>query len=112
MKKIWFIFIKGSKEGPFSVFDLKNDHRITPDTLVWKEGFSKWKKIRDVQELKEVFADEKSKTDSDLIDKGRLIITPREEIILDLQKEPPYLFWVLIILLVLLYAMFQFFWIR
>lgn len=112
MKKIWFIDINGKREGPYSIFDLKRDLRITPDTLVWREGFTKWKKMRDVLELKEVFADEKSK-DKDLNDKGCLITTPREEIILDLRKEPPYLFWMLIIiLLALLYATFQFFWVR
>lgn len=111
MEKIWFINIKGKKEGPFSLFDLKRDLRITPDTFVWKEGFSKWKKIRDVQELKEVFADEKTGKDR-MVDKGQLILTPQEEIILDLRKEPPYLFWILIILLMLLYVTIQIFWIK
>ncbi|MBA3817076.1 MAG: DUF4339 domain-containing protein [Parachlamydiaceae bacterium] len=114
MKKIWFIVLKEKKEGPFSIIELKRDIRITPDTLVWKEGFSNWKKMREVEELKEVFSDENEnpkKTD-DLIDKPCLIITPQDEIILDLQKEPPYLLWILIVLLLLLYVTFQFFWVR
>lgn len=111
MEKVWFICIDGKREGPFSVQDLKRDHRLSPDTLVWKEGFSKWKKIRHVPELKEVFFDEKTDQDN-LIEKAQLIVTPRDEIILDLQKEPPYLFWLLIALLLLLYATFQFFWLR
>lgn len=112
-RKIWFININGKREGPFSISDLKRDLRITPDTLVWREGFAEWKKMRDVQELKEVFADEKSKDKEDLNGKGCLLATPRDEIILDLRKEPPYLFWMMmIILLALLYATFQFFWVR
>ena len=111
MEKIWFIIIKGKKEGPYSFYDLRRDCRITPDTFVWKEGFFKWKKLRDVPELKEVFADEKNGKNH-LIDKGNLILSPQEEIILDLQKEPPYLFWMLIILCILLYASLQLFWFK
>jgi hypothetical protein len=112
MEKIWFINIKGQKEGPFSIFDLKRDLRITPDTMVWKEGFSKWKKIRDVQELKEVFADEKQ-SKKNLLDKNHVALTSQEEIILDLRKDPPYFFWMLIILLAIaLYVSTQIFWFK
>lgn len=112
IKKEWFIDIEGKKEGPFSISDLKRDNRITPDTLAWKQGFIRWKKIRDIPELKEIFADADDKSKIDLSVKDQLI-NQREEIILDLRKDPPYLFWTFIILCVLLlYALIQFVWMK
>ena len=57
MMKEWFIQIDGSSQGPYSIEDLKRDDRITPDTLVWKEGFANWVPMRKVAELEEVFRD-------------------------------------------------------
>lgn len=58
MDKIWYLFIEGKEEGPYSFNDLKKDWRLTPDTLVWRKGFEDWIPIRDVRELKDLFKDE------------------------------------------------------
>ncbi|QLH34784.1 MAG: DUF4339 domain-containing protein [Parachlamydiaceae bacterium] len=49
--KIWFIYLEGQKEGPFTLLELKRHPRMTPDTLVWKEGFKTWIPARKVPEL-------------------------------------------------------------
>jgi hypothetical protein len=38
--------------GPYNLEDLKRQN-ITPNTLVWYEGLEEWKKINEVEELKE-----------------------------------------------------------
>ena len=105
MEKIWYIKVNGTPEGPFSVMELKRDRRITPDTLVWREGFKKWIAIRYVVELKEVFADEDSQ-EAPKEDQTPLRGIPDEEIALDLRKDPPY-FWLLLILVIILYLISQ-----
>lgn len=114
MEKIWYIDIQGKREGPFSFFDLRRDDRINPDTLVWKKGFSNWKPIRDVPELKEVFADEKPHEDEEKPeDEGRIKpILPQDEIVLDLQKGPPYFFWFFFFLIAVAYFLSQLLWMR
>lgn len=111
MEKIWFIKIDCIEEGPFSVKELKWDPRVTPDTLVWREGFVAWVPMRNVAELKEVFTDEsqseeteeselatKSKLFQD--DKGALILNPSFNFI-------PFLFWLLVLLIVISYFLNQ-----
>lgn len=107
-EKVWFIKINGNSEGPLSINDLKFDKRITPDTLVWKEGFPKWIPIRYVQELKEIFKDEEAEQkpkDQELPIKFTKI---DDEITLDLHYNPlPFLFWILILITLLLYFIFD-----
>ncbi len=108
MDKEWFILIEGKQEGPYSPRELKLDPRVTPDTLVWKKGFTNWVPIRHVPELKDVFKDqpkskplhEKSKPPStDLIEKQEVLI---------LNRDPSQFFlWLLIILLILFYVIYQ-----
>lgn len=38
------------KQGPFDLVELKNCS-LTPDTLVFSEGFSSWHPIKDIPEL-------------------------------------------------------------
>ena len=109
MSKIWFIFIEGNREGPWSFEDLKSDTRITPDTLVWKDGFANWKKISEVPELKALFKDvpgskEDEDKDVEVVGVGK----PSEgELTMDIRQEPPYLLWILIALISLLYIILQ-----
>lgn len=56
--KIWFIKVRGEKQGPFNLRDLKKHPDFNPDTLVWREGFKDWISARDVFELKSLFKDE------------------------------------------------------
>ena len=109
--KIWFIAVQGKQEGPYSILDLKRDPRITPDTLVWKEGFVNWLPMRHVPELKEVFKDEPeakplqeeakpSPRSNDLYKQETLI----------LQRDPIQFFlWILVAILIILYLYYQFF---
>lgn len=115
MEKIWYIDIQGKREGPFSVFDLRRDERITPDTLVWKEGFTNWKPIRQVPELKDLFEDAKplDEMDPHNFDRNGAKTSPIEgEIALDIRKGPPYFFWLFFFLVVLAYFLSQLLWMR
>ena len=60
MEKIWYIEINEKREGPYNVVELKRDYRITPDTLVWRPGFTIWVPIGTVVELQVIFKDEES----------------------------------------------------
>jgi hypothetical protein len=51
-ENIFYILINNTKEGPWSLNDLKN-FKPTGDTLIWYYGISDWKKISDVEEIKE-----------------------------------------------------------
>jgi hypothetical protein len=115
MDKIWYIDVNGKSEGPFSIDDLRRDLRITPDTLVWKEGFPSWKPIRKVPELKAVFADEpdpKKPKPADPELPAKAVPPSQSELVLDLKKEPPYFFWFLIIIAAIIYFLTQLFWSR
>lgn len=111
MNKIWYINIDGKQEGPFSILDLKKDTRITPETLVWKEGFPNWKPIGQVPELKDVFADESPNEEKKPEEtKKSSPILPQDEIVLDMRNEPPYFFWLLLLVAILVYFLTQIFW--
>lgn len=104
MNKIWFILIDRKREGPLSYDDLKFDNRLTPDTLIWKEGFDDWKMIRDVPELKELFNDsaeqsEQKESQPEVFDKK----TAQDELVMDF-KEPPYFLWFLVALISIIYV--------
>lgn len=103
LEKVWFIDIAGKKEGPFSVLDLRRDERITPDTLVWKQGFPAWLPIRDVPELNSIFED--SEEFIPLIQEP-LKQKADDEIALDWRdNNPQYIFWLLLALLIIIYAL-------
>ena len=106
MQKIWFIEINGIREGPYSIRDLKRHKLVTPDTLVWKEGFTKWTKIRFVPELKDVFTDEHPPEKQKI--SPPITPTGKDELVLDLQRGfPPYLFWLIMALLLLSYFFYR-----
>lgn len=101
MEKIWYIKIENQIEGPFSVKDLKCDRRITPDTLVFRNGFDQWVPMRHVSELKEVFSDEKEPSAASEDEKEEGVIVPQDEMVLHLQNNySPFLFLILILILV------------
>jgi hypothetical protein len=108
MEKIWYVSINNTQEGPYSVEDLKWDNRITPDTLVWKQGFPHWIPIRDVPELKSLFKDiEKKSKKEELVKK--LARPGSEEVVLDYQQDPNTIFWIVVVILALLYSLYQFY---
>lgn len=109
MEKIWYIRLDNREEGPFTVEQLKRDHRITPDTLVWKQGFKKWIPIRKVPELKDIFKDEDETSKDQEEKRPSRIKKDYGEIVLSLEKDPfPYfLLWLIIVIIVLSYVFYQ-----
>ncbi len=106
MDKIWYIKINNIEEGPYSFYDLKSNWRISPETLAWKEGFVSWLPIRDIEELKDLFKDEKQPE----MEEPETKPEPEEEIALPLSKDPfSILFWVLITALLIFYIFYKYF---
>jgi GYF domain 2 len=111
-KKEWFIIIENRQEGPYSLLDLKRDHRFTPDTLVWKKGFQEWIPARFVLEMGYIFKDEpqskalhEPKRGKRLADLGK-----QDQVTLTMHQDPyQLLLWILVLLLILLYTFYQFF---
>ena len=111
MDKIWYIYLEGAREGPYSLAQLKGDSRITPDSLVWRQGFEGWIPIRDVPELEAVFNDEPQDEDETVENPLKLKSLPvQEELTLDMGAEPPYLLWIVLALLALLYVFYELYW--
>lgn len=108
MKKIWYISINNTQEGPYSVEELKRDHRITPDTLVWKEGFPRWIPVRDVPELRKIFKDE-DKSDDEEEKEKKPSINLYDEMALAYQQDPNSIFWLIVVILALIYSLYQFY---
>jgi hypothetical protein len=109
MKKIWYVSINNTQEGPYSVEELKRDDRITPDTLAWKEGFPRWIPIRDIPELRKIFKDEeRGDNDEDENEKKRAI-TLYDEVALAYQQDPNSIFWLIVVILALIYSLYQFY---
>lgn len=107
MDKIWYILIDGQKEGPYNVQDLRRHFRVTPDTLVWKEGFKDWIQIRYVPELKALFED----TEEEEPEEPKRSFKPSadSQLALAVRSEPPtFLFWLVIILIIVAYVFYQF----
>jgi hypothetical protein len=112
MKKIWYIEVLGKAEGPYSFSQLKQDKRISPDTLIWKAGFPQWVPIRYVTELKELFADEKPPPSTDEEERRKREAQAKrigkETIALNCPSPPPLLlFWIVIILLFMSYLFYH-----
>ncbi len=110
MENIWFILIAGKKEGPYSFVQLRNHKEITPDTLVWREGFAKWIPIREVSELAKVFQDEIPISEKDELKIApSMRVTPDEQLAIEMRPSlPNFFFWALIISLLLFYLFNQF----
>ena len=107
MVKEWFIDILGNEEGPFALQELESDRRITPDTLVWKEGFEDWIPAGDVKELQFLFEDDHGKPKTEIIRPFSHDL-PETDDVLTLEYDPKQWFaWLLIVILVLLYALYK-----
>ena len=103
--KIWFIKIGDEELGPFSIRELKVNTKITPETLVRRENWTRWVAIKDVAQLKEVFCDDDNEEGDDEkndLDKKKV------SDVLAITLEPRYVFWwVLLILLLVLYLIIR-----
>lgn len=56
--KLYYVYTKDSREGPFSLDELKNTH-ITETTMLWTEGMTDWQKASDFPELVPFFEEKK-----------------------------------------------------
>lgn len=110
MKQEWYILMDGRKEGPFTPLELKADSRVTPDTLVWKEGFLEWIAIRFIPELESVFEDEPESKPLHEDSKAQCVNpdASSEQATLTIQEDPSQFFlWILLFILVLTYVFYQ-----
>ena len=103
--KEWFLLLRGKKEGPFSFDDLKKFSWITPDTLVWKKGFSEWVRAGEVKEFQNLFKDEKKKSKK----KEEKKHYPPEEI-LTARMNPHSFFWLFVLLIIIMILLFDWFY--
>ena len=108
MIKEWFVLLQGNRYGPFSIYELKEKVLISPDTLVWKKGFSKWVKAKEVDELKILFKDEDPKGHTSK--KNDPNSPERLGEILEVRwQKGPWMFWWIIVTLIVLYVLEKFF---
>ncbi|SCA62434.1 Uncharacterized protein SCG7086_AA_00370 [Chlamydiales bacterium SCGC AG-110-P3] len=109
--KEWYIQVGTNREGPFSVSELRSDLRITPDTLVWKEGFADWVPIKLVWELRDLFSEVEGEGEGEKKEEPEEEFCARispEGLVIDMRgEEPPTLMWILVVLLALLYFLYK-----
>lgn len=112
-QKEWYIIVENRQEGPYSILELKRDLRFNPDTLVWKRGFKEWLPARAVAEIAEAFVDEEPAKPLHEPSKGKKIDTElggESPATLAMHHDPyQLLLWILVALLVIVYAFYQFF---
>lgn len=112
LEKVWFVIIDSRQEGPYSLRDLKENPRFTPDTLVWKKGLKEWKLARDVDELSEAFEDEtpsKALHEPDEKKPPHTQIGSENQATLTLQQDPHLIIlWILVVLLIIIYMFYQY----
>jgi len=109
MEKVWYLNIDGRQEGPHSLVELKGDLRITPDTLVWKEGWPDWKPAGAVPELKSLFEDEEELESLD--EDEEVEVTPEGELTLDMEQQkgggPAVMVVYVLLMLIALYYLYS-----
>ena len=106
--KEWYIKIHGFKEGPYSIVDLRDDDRFTPDTLVWRKGFKEWLPAKRVGPLAKIF--KKRKRPKKRKSEGEeypTSFTP-DGLVIDARSPPPnIIIWLIIIILLLIYILLK-----
>ena len=104
-KYLWYVLLDGKQRGPYTFLELKAMASITPDTLCWKEGMTKWLPIRDVPELKNLFKDDHP---LQKLPDALPVVTPADDLALTLpQIEPPYYLLLILMTIMIVYALFQ-----
>jgi hypothetical protein len=54
---MFFYAVGAEKKGPFSLEELKEQHFVFPDTLVWRKGLESWVPASDLKELNAIISD-------------------------------------------------------
>jgi hypothetical protein len=107
----WFVILKGKREGPFSVPELLRQEGVDENTLAWREGMEKWLPIREIPELKFLFIEKEPSLPSQEEVEGPQVKS--EDLVLSLPNaQPPVIFWIFFITLLLTYALYQFYFNR
>lgn len=102
---LWYVLLNEKQYGPYTFLELKGLRSITPDTLCWREGMTEWLPIRNVPELKDLFKDEHVPPQD--LDENP-VVTPADDLTLTIpQVEPPYYLWLIFLIIVIAYALFQ-----
>lgn len=108
--KEWYIDLDGKSEGPYSILDLRSNPFVTPETLVWKEGFTEWVPMGTVDELKAVFKDPEE-PNAIIPNISKDLTQVQDELVMDMSGQPPDFLWLLIIALTLAYFLIRVYWV-
>lgn len=105
----WYAILEHKQRGPFRLIELKKI--ITPDTLVWKQGFVEWTPARRVPELKILFEDEPEP--ESLHEKPKFSPLKedlgQEQATLILHQDPfQFVLWLIVFVLIILYTFYLF----
>lgn len=102
-KKIWYLWLDGKEEGPYSFTDLRSHPVLSPDLLVRKEGSSQWLALRNYPELQQLFEDPK-----EIIPEEKeppTLPSEGDELTLSYQDPSSFWFWIVILGIVLTYIL-------
>lgn len=103
----WFVIIKGQKLGPLTVPELLRLGSVTPDTLAWREGMAEWKPVRKIPELQLLFAEPEPAPDIEQPKEEAAASESQDMALVLSNAEPPLIFWILFLLLIFSYALYQ-----
>ena len=105
---MWYVIIGGATLGPYEKEELLSQPGFTPDTLVWRDGFSGWTPARDVEELQELFKDKGGDRLQEEETEEENEAKIRGEEVLAAKPDPPYLLiWFIVAALILIYLLTQ-----
>ena len=97
-KKEWYLLISGGVEGPFTKEEVKNHPMADLETLAKKKYWPLWKRIGEIDELRELFEGKiKKKLFSEKL--GTEAALPR-------YSDPWMFFWIIIGLLAAIYLIY------
>lgn len=111
----WYILINGKNLGPFSSIEIAKNKKCDFKTPVWREGFEKWFLIEEIPELNELLKkvrkkahwwEEENPFEFENPKKVNFQKIDKDEIAIDLMKDPFFfiiIFIILITSLILIY---------
>jgi hypothetical protein len=104
MRKEWYVKVHDKMLGPMTPLELENTAGVDIRSYVWKEGFERWKRIEEVEELLPYFKKKRKKPKRlDLPLQKNRTKAANEEIVLE-GGSPPFMPYFLILLLLIALA--------
>ena len=118
MERVWLIRIGETNKGPYNILELRCHPTVTPETWVWREGWTEWKRMGSVPELKIVFQDSKP---LEGVDSEEEVVSSsskpkdslKETLALDLKNSdgyPPFILWLIIMILIMIIVYYRLYW--